>query len=610
MNAIHVLSAQPWVQRLGSTLLHFLWQGLLLSGFYALARRSLTRSRPDARYLAACLTMAAMLAAPIATFLYLGPVSEPDPPPDATARFLHLPPQQPGTAIIPMAFVQGKETAAWSSLASPWIVAIWLSGTTLFCLRFAGGWWVTSRMRSRPIRPSPPEWQQSLTRLCAAVRISRPVRLLVSARVDVPMVVGWLRPVVLTPVGALAGLPPEQVEALLLHELAHIARRDYLVNALQNIAEASLFYHPAVWWISGHIRAERELCCDDLAVAATGDAFLYATALAGLERHRPMHARHALASNGGNLADRIARLLGRSRSEPRILSASGAAVSVFLLAISAGMVFGQPAESPKFEVASVNPSPRPMSYSALRALPGGRLHIENLTVVQLITSAYHLQDFQVVGGPPWIHDVGFHVEAKGDASANRARLMLMLQPLLEERFQLKFHRETRELPVYALVVANGGAKLPPPRKGACVEPEATAPPGIPPDMPPCGSLSIMMTAPSGMRARGGDVPMHELIRSLSMLLGRPVVDRTGMAPHFDVDFTFTPDDTTAGIMMTSGSVAGHRETLAAAAAEANDPKAPPTIQAALREQLGLRLDTAKGPVDVLVIDRVEKPSGN
>ena len=610
MNAIHILSAQPWVERLGSTLLHFLWQGLLLTGLYAAARRWLSGSRPGARYFAACITLAAMLATPIATFLYLGQPSEPTPSPDATARVLNLAPQQPGVAAWLPSFAHGEQAAAWISQSAPWIVSIWLSGATLFWLRLAGGWWLTGRMRSHQIRPAPPEWQRSLPLLCARIRLSRPVQLLVSARVDVPIVVGWLRPVVLAPVGALAGLPPEQVEALLLHELAHIARRDYLVNALQSVAEALLFYHPAVWWVSAHIRAERELCCDDLAVAATGDAFTYATALAGLEQCRSMHAGSAVASNGGNLARRIGRLLGQSRPESRTLSAPGAAASAFLLAVTASMVAGQPAERPEFEVASVKPSPKPMSYSALRPLPGGRLQIENLTMIQLMTSAYHLQNFQVVGGPPWIHDVGFNIEAKGDAGANRARMMLMLQLVLEDRFQLKFHRETRELPVYALTIAHGGTKLLVPRKGACTEPDLTAAPGRPPEMP-CGSLSMLMVPPSGMRARGGDVPMPELIRSLSMLLGRPVLDRTGLMPHFDVDFTFTPDDTTQGLMMTSGSVAGHRETLAAAAAAAaNDPKAPPTIQSALREQLGLKLDTTKGPVEVLVIDHVEKPSGN
>jgi len=110
------------------------------------------------------------------------------------------------------------------------------------------------------------------------------VRLLISALVQVPTVIGWLRPVVLVPVGALSGLPAEYLEALLLHELAHVRRHDYLVNILQSVAEALLFYHPAVWWVSGHIRAERELCCDDVAVAVSGDALTYARALAHWNR--------------------------------------------------------------------------------------------------------------------------------------------------------------------------------------------------------------------------------------------------------------------------------------------------------------------------------------
>ena len=128
-----------------------------------------------------------------------------------------------------------------------------------------------------------------LQKLGARIGLSRPVRLLVSALVQAPTVVGWLRPVMLVPVGALGGLPPEHLEALLLHELAHIRRHDYLVNILQSVAEALLFYHPAVWWVSVHIRAERELCCDDVAVSVSGDAFTYARALAQLEQYRPAH---------------------------------------------------------------------------------------------------------------------------------------------------------------------------------------------------------------------------------------------------------------------------------------------------------------------------------
>ena len=137
------------------------------------------------------------------------------------------------------------------------------------------------------------------------------------------------------PLGALAGLPPEQVEALLLHELAHIRRHDYLVNILQSVAEAILFYHPAVWWVSAHMRAERELCCDDIAVSVSGDVLTYARALADLESYRPSHARTAMAANGGSLAPRIARLLGQPWPESRTVPGPGVVTSAALILAAA-----------------------------------------------------------------------------------------------------------------------------------------------------------------------------------------------------------------------------------------------------------------------------------
>src|SRR5690349_13234356 len=140
------------------------------------------------------------------------------------------------------------------------------------------------------------------------MRVSRSVRLLATDRVDSPSVIGWLRPVILAPVGMLSGLAPQQVEALLAHELAHVRRHDYLVNVLQGIAESLLFYHPAVWWISNQIRTEREHCCDDLAVEASGDVLVYARALAALESMRPAHFKTVLSANDGSLLRRIRRL--------------------------------------------------------------------------------------------------------------------------------------------------------------------------------------------------------------------------------------------------------------------------------------------------------------
>lgn len=141
------------------------------------------------------------------------------------------------------------------------------------------------------------------------------MRLLVSDAIQVPAVVGWLRPAILMPVAAFAGFPAGYLDALLGYELAHIRRHDFLVNMLQGTAEALLFYHPALWWVSQQIRIERELCCDDVAVASSGDVLTYARALAELESLRPAHASLAVAANGGSLVNRIRRLLAPSERE-------------------------------------------------------------------------------------------------------------------------------------------------------------------------------------------------------------------------------------------------------------------------------------------------------
>ncbi|HEV2448476.1 MAG TPA: M56 family metallopeptidase, partial [Candidatus Sulfopaludibacter sp.] len=193
--------------------------------------------------------------------------------------------------------------------AMPWILLVWFAGVVACSLRLAGGWISAARLQTAHTRSAPPEWQRTLDRLAARMRIAQTVRLLLSARVETPSVIGWLRPVILAPAGALLGLDPSHIEALLAHELAHIRRHDYLVNVLQGIAESLLFYHPAVWWLSNQVRAEREHCCDDIAVAASGDVLTYARALAELESLRPAHLQSAVAASGGSLARRIRRLI-------------------------------------------------------------------------------------------------------------------------------------------------------------------------------------------------------------------------------------------------------------------------------------------------------------
>jgi uncharacterized protein (TIGR03435 family) len=599
MNAIRLLSLQPWVANLGWTLIHFLWQGILIAALYAEIRRSVARaSSPNARYLLACAALAAMMAAPLVTWNLLQPAGA---LPDPAYRVRSNP---PSPAAVAARLPEAVRTAVPGELAAeylPWVVAAWLSGAAIFWVRLVGGWAVATRMGSSMVRPAPPEWQRSLGRLGARVGVSRPVRLLVSGLVQVPTVVGWLRPVVLVPAGALSGLPAEHLEAVLAHELAHIRRHDYLVNLLQGVAEALLFYHPAVWWVSGQIRAEREQCCDDVAVAVSGDALTYASALVEWESFRPVHVNAGMAANGGSLTARLGRLLGQPRPPSR--SGPGVLASAILLVLAAYGVFAQTAERPAFQAASIKPNtaanPRGM---IVRPQPGGRLLSENAPLVLLIQNAYSVQAFQIVGGPAWINSTGYDIEAKPEGSVDRPQMWLMLQTLLADRFKLAVHRETRELPLYALTTTRGGFKPPPPKDDACIARPPDAPPSPPGSLAECGRIRVNMS-PAGLTMEGGKVRMAELIRMLSAVMGQPVLDRTAFAGEFDVHLMFTPDQTTSGLPGSGGPRAP------SGPPPVTDPDRP-TIFAALQEQLGLKLVTAKGPVEVLVIDHVERPSGN
>ncbi len=184
-----------------------------------------------------------------------------------------------------------------------------MAGVLILSIRHLRNWAAARTLQRTGVCNAPDLWQQRLAHLAMRIRVSRPVMLLESGLASVPSVVGQLRPVILVPAGLLTSLPVAQIEAILLHELAHIRRHDYLVNMLQLAVESLLFYHPAVWWISGIMRAEREHCCDDMVVATGGDAYQYALALAALEGTRWSAPEPALAATGGNLVQRIHRLL-------------------------------------------------------------------------------------------------------------------------------------------------------------------------------------------------------------------------------------------------------------------------------------------------------------
>lgn len=269
-----------------------------------------------------------------------------------------------------------------------------------------------------------------------------------------------------------------------------------------------------------------------------------------------------------------------------------------LLAVAASGAFGQSATRPKFEVAAVKPS-QEMRFTRIRPLPGGRL-TATAPLRLLMQNAYGLFPFQIVGGPDWIKSDRYEIDAKAEGNPSKDQLLVMLQTLLEDRFQLKTHRETKEMAVYTLVPAKGGPKLPAAKEGSCVTPVPGGPPLPPGLVPECGRIRIMMEA-SGARLQGGQVPLTELVGILATVMGRPVIDKTGFTGTFDLQMDFIPDLATAGLPMRPGSSDG--------APSAPNPETP-TIFLAIQEKLGLKLESTRAPVETMVIDHVERPSGN
>ncbi|MBK7926261.1 MAG: hypothetical protein IPJ98_01860 [Bryobacterales bacterium] len=334
MRALDWLAAyNGQVETIGLTLLHFLWQGALVGAVTAALLHALRRSAAPVRYTVACAGLLVMTLAPVATFTLLSVGA-------------NMSPEFVEGSSFKVTFVDASApVAAGGGGWMAYLVAGWFAGAVLLTLRLVAGWALTLRLRRSGAMAAPLEWLGHLERLRVLLRVGKRVGLVFTARVSAPAVTGWLRPVILMPLH-MAGLTPEQAELLLAHELAHVRRHDVLVNFLQRAVEAALFYHPAVWWLSARIRAEREHCCDDIAVSLSGDPVLYARTLVALEESRAALPGLALAANGGDLASRIRRILGM-REE-----ASDPWTPIAVTVLTLGVLFVQ---SPQYQSAMAEP---------------------------------------------------------------------------------------------------------------------------------------------------------------------------------------------------------------------------------------------------------------
>jgi bla regulator protein BlaR1 len=382
------------VRAVGYTLLHSLWQGAALAGVLAAALPLLRRHRAEVRYATAAGALASLLLLVGLTFGFYytsGPV-----PAEVTA-VADMAPVAAASAVSQASVETIAATPATASEQAldwlqttrtqvepylPLLVAAWLVGLLLMSGRLLGGLVYASRLRRAGAQALGAEWQQRLAALAHRAGLRRPVALLESARVAGPLVLGHLRPAILLPLGAVAGLSPALLEALLAHELAHIVRRDYLLNLGLAVAEVLFFYHPAVWFMAGCLRAERENCCDDQAAALCGgDRLRVARALAALAELETIPAampRLALAAAGvggrGSLLARVRRLALARPSAPTLGEGllAGVLAGLGLLGLGTGVVLAAPADSlAQQEAAAAAPQVLTSLVDASRSLAAG-----------------------------------------------------------------------------------------------------------------------------------------------------------------------------------------------------------------------------------------------
>ncbi len=425
----------------------------------------------------------------------------------------------------------------------------------------------------------------------------RSATLLISREVASPMAIGFLDPTVILPASLSDELQEPELEYVLLHETAHLVRFDDWSNLAVRFLAAVFCLNPVVLWILLLIEHEREIACDDWVVAYTGAPLPYAASLARMFELLWSRRGELLASGifgaRSRLGDRIEMILRRGRTfSPQASAARVVLCGIILLLFAAAgsrlprwIAFAQTPAHISFEVASIKSGDPKDSRFGIIIRPGGRFVTTNANLHQLIGFAYDLRNDQISRGPGWVDSEPYSIEAKADQTSpvpsgpeGVARLREMLQALLADRFHLVAHREAKEELIYQLVVAKGGPKLK----------EAGGTPG-----------------PNGERVgrgaiTGKAVPVSLLIRPLSEQLGRSILDKTGLTGKYDFTLKWT---------LEPGQFRGPGDPPLPPNAAPADPDGP-NIFTALQEQLGLKLESAKGTVDLLVIDRAERPSGN
>jgi uncharacterized protein (TIGR03435 family) len=577
-----------------------LWQSscfALMAGLLAFALR---KSPPKVRYWI-WLSASLKFLTPFALLVSLGNLS-----PRPAQRVVIVPPtiaqiQEPFTPIF-YSTVPVQARVNWAPMA---IGIVWALGFLAIA---------SVRFRS---------WFRLRAALRAATRIELPIPILafVTPGATEPGIVGFLRPVLVLPPRLLQRLNSRQFDAVLAHEMCHVRRHDNFFAAIHMVVEAIFWFHPLVWWIGSRMVEERERACDEAVLQMGCEPADYVEGILKVCRYYTESPLQCVSGvTGADVKKRVRTILAGGVAREWSARKKTALATLGLAAFVAPVVIGVlnvAAATPKFEVASIKPCEPghgPVSY----VITPGMLKAHCLTVKGLIGTAYvtnaepgagttFLRD-AVTGGPAWLSSDTYDIEAKAEGNPSGPVMAgPMLRALLEERFKLKLHRETKQIPVYELTAAKSGFRLKPLPQGSCT-------PSAPFEIEPQGLTQNEARAAAAQRCNWalgvngrGQMNIHaatldQMAAQFGHMLAidRPVVNRTGIPGIFDFHLEFTPGENVPHV--------GFRDD------GAPEPAAPesagPSIFTALQEQLGLKLEPAKGPGEFLVIDHVERPSEN
>jgi bla regulator protein BlaR1 len=506
---------------------------------------------------------------------------------------------QPFTQVVALAAPKAVATV-WQNLIHTLpavLAAMWVCGF-VWVLR---AWTLRRRGVYAAMRAGTPLSEgreaEALRRMERAAEVRNPIALLLSQDSLEPGVFGIFRPVLLWPQQISQRLDDSQLEAILAHETWHVRRRDNLTAALHMAVEAIFWFHPLVWWMERRLVEERERACDEEVLRLCGQPEVYAESILKVCEfcvESPLVCVSGVT--GADLKKRIVFIMTKRAGDNLSSGRKLLLVTLGITAVVGPVAFGvmhlpavraqllqSPGPLPTFEVATVKAT-RPGDPGGGMRISFGSINLKNQRLDNIVKFAYNVSADAQLSVPQWVHSARYDINAKAEDSAVAAlekmppnqkidQIRLMLQALLAERFKMKASVQARQLPVYALLVTRGGAKL---TKSTCGT--------------PCPNAGTSGRVSKG-EIIGKDAEIQlliEIVSRLPELGGRTILDETGLKDKYDWTMHWTPADSPAS----------------------NEDASEPSLFRALEEQMGLKLQPTKGPVQVLVVDHIDQPSEN